>query len=259
MGTHGTGLFQCDLAATIRADYPTYLRAGMTGRRATNQVLVDWADELEDEFQDGPVVWLALAVTQWNYGRLEPRVKRNALKAIKKGADVETFPPNLRPQRVKELEKIRRIIESPQPPEKPVRIRTPPKPLKKIEQHWQSGQVVAYRLNSGEYVLLATQGICLHDYMGQLPQFLMLKWRGKRIPSAKRIAKLRPIKFAMGGYPNLKGEPIPWDRIERLDAVHEPIGYMKVSDDGVYCAGGLHDFRWKEFEKFLGENEVHLR
>jgi hypothetical protein len=255
MGTSSDRLFGSDLACTIRLDYGDYLREGMTGREARKQILEDWADELLDTAQDGPVVWLALAVTQWKYGRLEPRIKAKALKIIRQGADVDSFPPNSRKRRSNELNKLRQLLESPQPPEKRVRVHKPPKPLQKIEEHWKPGQVVAVRRDSGQYILLVTEGVEVDDFFGQIPWFLPLAWKGAKLPTAERIRKLRSIQFAMGAFPNKKGQPIPWERIDRLDVYLKPSRFVYASSDGVYCKAGLNCFRWREFDKFVKERQ----
>ena len=50
------------------------------------QLKKTWAEEIAD-VDDGPVFWLALAATQWEYGRLDTSVKSKALKVIEKNKD----------------------------------------------------------------------------------------------------------------------------------------------------------------------------
>jgi hypothetical protein len=253
MGTWSASLFGSDIACDVRADYGVYLRWGMTGRQATKQVLEDWADELMDTTQDGPVVWLALAVTQWKFGRLEPRVKAKALRIIREGADVEAFPPELRKRRRGVLEKVRAQLESPQPPEKRVRVTKPAEPLKKIERLWKPGQVVAFRRGSGRLVLLRTEVVFKDEYIGQIPHFVVLNWEGARLPSPERICKLRATEYVVGVYPNKKGEPVPWDRVERLDLVRDVTGIIVGDRDGVFCEIGFDDCCWNELDARLDE------
>jgi hypothetical protein len=144
MGTTSADFHDSDIACLIRLEYPEHLRAGMSARQATKAILAAWAEELADETQDGVVVWLALAQIQWKYGRLEQRVKTKALQCIQRGGDVESFPPNLQKRRTKVLEKIRVQLESPPPPEKPVRIKKPVQSIRGHDQDlWKVGQVVA--------------------------------------------------------------------------------------------------------------------
>jgi hypothetical protein len=120
MGVSSTGLFADDVACEIRDDYIARLRSGLTGRQATKELLADRSEELADD-DDGPVIWLALAVTQWKYGRLEPRVKSRALNIIKTGKGLarwrELSDPALVKQRQRILDKLRTQLESPQPEE----------------------------------------------------------------------------------------------------------------------------------------------
>jgi hypothetical protein len=109
---------ELELAADLRNEYVDYLQAGYTGRQATKQVIEDFSEEIENP-ESRPVVWMALAVTQWKHGRLDPRVKAKTLKAIKDGGDVASYPVERQPRRCLVLEMVRVTLESPQPPEKP--------------------------------------------------------------------------------------------------------------------------------------------
>ena len=87
MGTWGTSIFEDDTAADVRADYRELLEGGLKELSATDRMIRDYAEYIEDEV-DGPVFWLALAVAQWELGRLESRVADKALKVISTGADL---------------------------------------------------------------------------------------------------------------------------------------------------------------------------
>jgi hypothetical protein len=77
MGAWGVGIFDDDVACDARAAMLDRFRAGSSVEAATDAVLADLADFLEDE-EDAPVVLLALAATQWEVGRLDKRVKGRA-------------------------------------------------------------------------------------------------------------------------------------------------------------------------------------
>ncbi len=253
MATWITSFFdnENEIARDVYNEYLDYLQAGVSGRKATREVLDGFAEEIQDHEGNEQVVWMALAVTQWKYGRLEPRVKAKALKIIKDGGDVAAYPPELQKRRRQVLERVRTHLESPQPPEKPVRILKPVEPLKKIEKLWKPGQVVAFRRDSGRFVLLLTEGIFAHDYIGQIPHFVVLKWEGAKIPSFERILKLRATTNLIGVHPNKKGAPIPWDRVQRLDLVRDVTGIARFDRDGVYCPLGFTDCHWNELDDEL--------
>jgi hypothetical protein len=253
MGTWSTALFGGDIACDVRENYVAYLKMGMTARKATKQIMEDYADEISDTEQDGPAVLLALAITQWKYGRLEPRIKAQALKVIKNGADVASFEPADQKRRRKVLEKVRAQLQSPQPAEKPVRIVKPAEPLKKIEKLWKEKQVVAFRRHSNRFVLLLTEGVILNEYIGQIPYFVLLNWEGAKLPTSERIRKMRPIRYVIGVRPNRKGTPIPWERIQRMQATHEISGFASIDRHGVFCDDGFEECHWNELDSYLDD------
>lgn len=240
-----------ELAMDVRNEYLDLLRAGESGRKATRAVIDGFSEELADSDVAEPIMWMALAVTQWEYGRLEPRVKSRALRAIKDGGDIRAYPEDRQHRRRLVLERVKARLESPQPPERRVRIARAAVPLRNIEQNWKPGQIVAFRRDSGRYALLLTEGVFVHEYMGQIPHFVPLKWEGAKLPSFDRIVRLQTTDDVIGVYPNAKGEPIPWDRIQRLDLTMDVTGLATISDDEVFCENGCIDCRWSELDDEL--------
>lgn len=242
---------QNEVARDVYNEYVDALKLGSTSRLATQQILDGFAEQIEDAPENKSVVWMALAVTQWKYGRLEPRVKSKALKFIKAGGDVAFYPPKFQERRRKVLDRVRSHLESPQPPEKPVRVLKPAKPSKKAEKLWKPGQIVAFRRDSGRFVLLLTEGVEQHKYIGQIPYFVALKWEGSKIPNFEKIVKLGSANAVIGVHPNQKGEPIPWDRVQRLDLVRPVTGNVLIDRDGVFCEEGWNDCHWSELDDEL--------
>src|SRR3990172_5234816 len=87
MGVWGTAIFSDDTACDVRDGWRDLVGDGHPGPEATDLLLGDYASELDD-IDSGPVIWLALAATQWKCGRLEPRVKERALGLIDDGTDL---------------------------------------------------------------------------------------------------------------------------------------------------------------------------
>src|ERR1700722_11442496 len=87
MGAWGTAIFSDDVACDVRDSYRQLVTDGLTGPAATKRLLLEWKEVLADE-DDGPLFWLALAATQWQFGRLEARVKARALKIIANGSSL---------------------------------------------------------------------------------------------------------------------------------------------------------------------------
>lgn len=80
MGTWGTSLYENDLAKDIRADYLELLSLGKSDEDALKELLAANIDVMGDD--DEALFWLALADTQWDYGRLQANVKEKALLMI---------------------------------------------------------------------------------------------------------------------------------------------------------------------------------
>src|SRR4051794_27390943 len=87
----------------------------MDALAATEALVADWAATVDDP-DDGPPFWIALALTQWQLGRLDDRVKARALDAIDSGAGMlrwdEAGPAQARARRAV-LAKTRAAIISP--------------------------------------------------------------------------------------------------------------------------------------------------
>jgi len=97
MGVWGTSIFSDGTASDVRGDYRDVVGNGLAGHEATDKILREYYSQEESEMR---VVWLALAATQWNCGRLEERVKAKALEIMESGADLKRWTD-------KALERIR--------------------------------------------------------------------------------------------------------------------------------------------------------
>lgn len=148
-------LYQDDIANEIRAEYIEQLRRGKAGAAITQELITQYHDILNDD-EDAAAFWLALADTQWEYGRLEVQVKENALRFIRNPRGLLRWEdsPAMRQTIASDLE---RKLNAPQPEEKAVR------PYRRYQCAWRLGDVFAYPLSgdraksgglSGRYFLL---------------------------------------------------------------------------------------------------------
>lgn len=119
MGAMGVGIFDDDVACDARAAMLDQFRAGLSVGAATDAVLEDLADFLEDA-EDGPVVSLALASVQWDAGRLDERVKARALKVIAGGVDMRWEDSEFAEQRRAVLAELGTRLGTPPPPAVPL-------------------------------------------------------------------------------------------------------------------------------------------
>lgn len=143
MGAWGANLYQDDVALDVKDEYKDNLRRGKTNEETMQEIIDKYQELLEDE-EDRGVFWLALADTQWNLGRLDEQVKKQALEIIELGTDLKRWEVNekLYNKRKEILEKIKEKLLSPQPEEK----RMPKYRTYKCE--WENGDVFAYQLKS---------------------------------------------------------------------------------------------------------------
>jgi len=208
IGTWGPAIFSDDTACDVRDDWREFVGDGLSAPQATDKLLAQLGDAIDDP-DDRPVIWLALAATQWKAGRLEDRVKEQALAIIDGGADLQrwTENPALLKKRKAVLTKLREQLAS--PPARPVRIRK----VTKSTCEWAPGEVVAYTLRSGRFVLFRVLGLNT-DKGGVHPDCQFYDWIGKEIPGARVIKGLRfKVGAAMICGGGKKGYPA--DRLTR--------------------------------------------
>ena len=104
------GLYRDEIVYDIKYEYLTYLERGMTNEEATKKVI-------EENERKGALLWLALADTQWKYGRLLDKVKEKAIECIDSGIELEKWKENekLYRKRGKVLENLKERFNSEQP------------------------------------------------------------------------------------------------------------------------------------------------
>jgi hypothetical protein len=263
MSASGTGIFDDDVACDIRTQYRSLLKDGKKPAEATRAVLRDWKPALADA-EDGPVIWLALAAIQCQYGCLEPRVKANALAIIDNGSDVEhwraTGNPKLVLARIAVLNRLRGKLEAPPAARAKIPAKAKkPRGLVDEKSVWPLGEVVAYRLQSGHFVLLHVCDFLGSDRAGWAPMVAVLDWRGRRLPPAEKIQEL-PYKIRtddpveknsvfMTSIGRARENEFPHDRVIRHVAMRPAKAWKKL----VGTWGGCRCSRWRDLDRDLEE------
>jgi hypothetical protein len=196
MGTWGTGLYSDDTACDVRNDYKDILGEGVCEPEATRRLIELWKSELSDP-DTAPVFWLALADVQWNLGRLQEEVKRQAMAIIENGSDLARWlaDKKLHTQRRVVLERLSIKLVSDQPSEKRVKKRYVD------STDWNLGDVYSLKLQSGQLVLLHVIGFH-QDKGGRAPVCEILDWTGEKEPDSKAIKKMT-YKSAIHPYQHL--------------------------------------------------------
>jgi len=215
MGTWATGIYADDEAQDARDAYLELLSGGLDGTKATDRFLKDWKSAMKDP-DDGPVIWFALAETQWGLGRLEARVRDMAIEHIDNGTALERWKEageKLAEKRQQVLLVLKEKLLSPQPAIKPIKVR------KAVGiSTWSTGELFAYRLSSGRLVVLCVEQID-ENQAGRLSA---LDWVGDVIPDEKTLSTLKrkrisgSRKWTLWDVVGSKKKDIPYERIIRL-------------------------------------------
>src|SRR4029453_12261937 len=152
MGTWGTGLYSDDLAADLRGDLKDLLGEGLAANVAVDRLLSDYADSLVAA-DEAPVFWFSFGDASWKLGRLDDRVRDEALRVIDEGRDLARWDsPCDRKKRGAVLAKLRAQLLSPQPAAKRL-----PRVVKSANE-WAVGEVIALQLLSRRWVPMRVIG-----------------------------------------------------------------------------------------------------
>ncbi|MGE0480031.1 MAG: hypothetical protein AB7Q17_06115 [Phycisphaerae bacterium] len=183
MGAWNTSLFSDDTAQDVREQYQALLADGLDGVAASERLIADWKDTVDDP-DEGPVFWLALAATQHEYGRPVPGVLRRALRVIDQQHGLERWRergPRLLAARLAVLARLRARLLSPPLREKRVA------PRFRDGCEWATGAVIGYRLRSGGRQWMRVLGHESHAH-GVSPVVEMLELAGCETPGCSDLA-----------------------------------------------------------------------
>ena len=205
MGAWGTGLYQDDDTCDIKDEYLIYLRIGMSNEEALEELIESNEELIEDE-EIGQLFWLALADTQWKYGRLTKEVKEKALEVINSGKDLERWEEDkkLYEKRKKVLEDLKKRLNTKQPEEKKIRKMTFTRP------NWNVGDILLYQIQEedlkghkwyGKYVLLKVMGtekltigyLDAEQYYHEEELIGLYNWIGNKKNELEEISELKII------------------------------------------------------------------
>lgn len=185
MGAWGPGIFSDDTASDIRGDYRELLEDQVSDDEATRRVIAAYQHLDADEEH---VLWLALAATQSQVGRLCSDVAARALEVIDSGSGLQLWQeagPRELAKREAALAKLREKLTGPQPPRKAVR-----RPWRH-ETDLLPGDVLSFSASTGHLALLRVLRVDEHR-VGAAPIVERLDWSGQSVPSGWRLRRLKP-------------------------------------------------------------------
>ncbi len=206
-GSLGHRAISDDTACDVRDSYFDLLGDGKSGHEATLALQKEWSASLAGP-EEANVFWLALSACQWKCGRLEPEVLARALDIIDSGSDLARWGSGTKEHRKRAavLIALRAQLVSPQPPEKRIKKRF------RDTNDWKLGDLVAYRLHSGRFIVLRTIGHHL-DRGGRAPVCEVIDWSGHDIPPSfsgfgiRKSTRAKPFTQLMIGRTSAKERP----------------------------------------------------
>ncbi|MDA1666860.1 hypothetical protein PDK09_15415 [Bacillus cereus] len=180
MYVSGVGIFEDNLSEDIKFDFQDLISEGYSSEEATEMMVNTYISSLRKPEEN--IFWLALAAIQWELGRLNPQVKEKAICIIESKSDLKRWwrEPELKKKRELVLEKLKKNLVSPFPKPKKVKRRVI------LKTELEIGDVITYRLLSGQYIILKVVGV--NEYAGNAYPVLMLcDWIGRNIPDKEEI------------------------------------------------------------------------
>lgn len=191
MGTWGYGIFSDDVATEVRDTYRELLGEGVEDDEAARRVL----EESRERGARPTLVWLALAASQSQVGRLSPEVKSRALGILDDGSELRAWPADGQRRRNAALVRLRETLTGPQPARRAVRRGWKPK------TDLAPGDVLAVTVpeqpeQPEQSVRLLRVVLVERDRHGSWPMLELLDYRGAHIPALDEIAAL-PSAFRM--------------------------------------------------------------
>lgn len=182
MGAWGAGIFDDDTACEVRDEFIELISNGHSAESATSALVGRWGVPDFDP-DERTVFWLALAATQFRYGRLTEVARERAVEIIESGEDVAHFfnLPKLREKRSKALESLKSQLLG--PARRPRNV----KPIKKHQTTWEIGDIWSFQLPSGRLALLRVTGHHI-DKGGRFAWVEVLEGEYMAIPNELRMA-----------------------------------------------------------------------
>lgn len=140
MGYCGTKIYDSDLAHDIRNTYIDFLKIGKSNKEIVERIFKEYNFKFDDDPEKFEV-YLILADTMWDYGRLDDDIKNYAIKIIDNNMGLDIWDGRLAEKRRKELSKLKEKILKEQPPEKKV------KKIKIEEAFWNYHDILVYKIS----------------------------------------------------------------------------------------------------------------
>jgi hypothetical protein len=177
MGAWGDSILADDDAQDVYHQYRRLYNQGMEHAKVRRELERTWADSIADS-DDGPVFWFAVARAQWEFGALDPDVRRRIEEIAEKGLGLDRWREGGPRMLAKREKVVREFLD---------KIRQPnPKPKKrKVEKRYppiyQPGDCLAIELMDGSFgalIVLATDD----THAEGIDEVAFLEWHAHEPP-----------------------------------------------------------------------------
>lgn len=138
MGIWGIHIFENDIACDVKENYERYF-VELGDAQAYLKICKENMDLIGTE--DEPFFWYALALSQWENGRLNHEAKHKALEFIAKNGGISHFEDKRSWKRV--LHGLQLTLSETMPPRKTI-----DKPTSFSQNPWNIGDIYAYKLHN---------------------------------------------------------------------------------------------------------------
>ena len=254
MGSWGTGLYDDDTACDARDGWVEKLRLGTPPEIATTELIAEW-----EGAHNEPLFWLALADTQWKWGRLEPEVREHAERVIAAGGDLQIWSSSSAANQSARTKVFQRLA---------AQLRKPLPALRALHRRsdavdWQRGQLWAYRTLDGRYAVLRIAALDPACGLVGAPVTELLDVVLDKLPPSRSLVDVA-VRPARAGYmdtfqtlaPEHRASPMfepkvkrpgefPRRRLRRLRAAGEP----RAATADTKSIG----IAWSGFDQFLAK------
>jgi hypothetical protein len=114
MGTWGVEIFEDGFTMQVRDEFLNLMADGLAADDSTRSLEERYQKIIQDPLA-ASMFWMALASTQWEFGCLVDRVKKEALEAIASGIELDRWDAELKPERLAVHQALAAELDSAKP------------------------------------------------------------------------------------------------------------------------------------------------
>lgn len=262
MGFWGSGLYANDTTCDIRDSYMEYLMDQMSDEDAFEKILEKFSAYFMDKDEE-PLVWYALAETQWKVGRLLPEVKEKALHWIEHNGGLEPWvdTPSKGKGWLKTLDRLREKLNSPMPKRKNVR-----RPNTTFGNPWKLYDVYAYQFHgalseergvAGKYMVLQKIGEEKNPFVETMIVMRLQAFDHifDELPSLEQLSNIRLLPLDFPTRFDFKRNPIWVSALFDISSKKKyPSQHLTYLGNGIYASNNMVNERivpWSNIDDFL--------